>query len=79
MWSDPVDPGGEVRSSPMVCTIGMWKIAPLLLVVVAGMYMEFLEMLKTFFTLVCCGCGVRQIFWHYDWHRILILFPLHCM
>ena len=36
MCSDPVDPGGGVRSSSVGCTIGMWDISPLVLIIAAG-------------------------------------------
>ena len=77
MCSDPVDPGGEVLSSSVGCTIGMWDMAPLVLIIEVGRYIGFLEPKKCFFKRGCCGYG--GIFWCSDWHKVVILFPLHCM
>ena len=44
MCSDPLDPGGEVLSSSVDCTIGMWDISPLVFIVAAGGYIGFPEL-----------------------------------
>ena len=77
MCSDPVDPGGEVRSCYVGCRIGIWDIAPLVVIVAAGRYTGFLEQKKCFFKRGVVGGGV--IFWCCDLHQIVILFTLHWM
>ena len=62
MCYDSYDPGGEVRNSSVGCTIGVWDIAPLVLIIAAGRYIGFLELKKCFFKRGCCGCGVRRDF-----------------
>ena len=62
MCSDPVDPGGEVLSSSVGCTKGMWDIAPLVWIIATGRYIGFLELKKCFFMQGRCGCGVRRDF-----------------
>ena len=47
MCSDPLDPDGEVRGCAVGCTIlGVWDIAPLVLIITAGRYIGFYKELK---------------------------------
>ena len=78
MCSDPVDPGGEVRRCSVGCILGMPQISPF--VFIAASYQlhgisRTKEML--FQAVVFFGCG--DFFWCFDWHEIVILFPLHLM
>ena len=64
MCSDPVDSGGEVRSYSVGCTIGMWDMAPLVLIITADRYKGFLELKKMLFQAGCCGYGGISCFFH---------------
>ena len=44
--SDPLDPGGEARGWSVACTIG--TLAPLVLIIAAGRYIGFLELIFFF-------------------------------
>ena len=62
MCADSLDPGGEVRGCFVGCIIGMWNIAPFVLIIAAGRYIGFL--VPFFFSSGCvvCGCGVQSNF-----------------
>ena len=63
MCSDPLDPDGKVRGCSVGCTIGVWGIAPLVLIIAAGRYIGFLELQKSFFKRGCCTrCGGISFF-----------------
>ena len=79
MCSDPLDPGGKVLSSSVGCTIVMWDITPLVLIVAAGRHIGFLELKKCFSSGRVVGAACGRIFWCSDWHKIVTWFPLHCM
>ena len=54
MCSDFLYPAGEVRGCSVGCTIGMWDIAPLVLIIAAGRYTGFLERKKCLLKRGCC-------------------------
>ena len=76
MCSDPVHSGGEVRGCSVGCTIAMSDVY-FVFIVAAGKNIRFLGLKKCFFKRGCFGCS--GIFWCSDWHKILILLPLHWM
>ena len=49
MFSEPVDAGGEVLSSSVGCTIGMWDMAPLVLTIAVVRYIGLQGRKKMFF------------------------------
>ena len=78
MCADTLNPGGEVRGSSVGCVLGICqRYRHLCLSQQATRYMGFLELKKSFFKLGCFGCS--EFFWGFDWHEIVILFPLHLM
>ena len=56
MYSDTVDPGGEVRGCSVGCILGMPEISPSVLIAAAIKYMGFLELKKCFFKRGCLVC-----------------------
>ena len=68
MCSDPVDPGGEVRSCYVGCILGMPEISPFVFIIAASRYMGFLELKKSFFKRGCLGCGGIRVFLVSDKH-----------
>ena len=50
MCSDLLDPDGDVRGCSVGCTVGVWDIAPLVLIIAAGRSIGFLELKKMFFS-----------------------------
>ena len=77
MCSDPLDPDGEVRGCSVGCTIAMSDVSPSVWIQQAGTYREFPFKKNCFVMWVCFRCG--GILSCSDWHKIVILFPLHCM
>ena len=57
MCSDPVDPAGEVLSSSVGSTIGMWALVPSVFIVAAGRYIGILELKKGVVKRGCWRCG----------------------
>ena len=49
MCSDLLDPDGDDRGCSVGCTVGVWDIAPLVLIIVAGRCIGFLQLKKCFF------------------------------
>ena len=79
----PFDPGGEVGAK-LLCELHNRHVGHrAVLIVAADRYMGLLELKKCLFKLGCFGCGVRRDFLVLccliDWHKIIILFPLHCL
>ena len=77
MCSDSVDPGREVRGCSVGCTIAMSDVSPFVRIHLAGPCREFPLKKNCFLMWVCFGCG--GILSCSDWHKIVLLLPLHCM
>ena len=74
MCSDTLHPGGEERGCSAGCTIAMSDVSPFVWVQLARPYREF-PLKKLLFDMGGVRCG--GIISCFDWHKIVLLFPLH--
>ena len=68
MCSDPLDPDGEVRECSVGCTIGVWDMAPLVLIKTAGRYTGFLGLKSAFSSGGVVGAAEFRVFLISDNH-----------